>query len=121
MRTLLICFMGLVLLLIGCSQEVSYKLSAIHLDFPIPENAKLTDGKAENPNLEKYVKYKWKDADEIGSIPSSYLKVIKQNGWKERKEEQLGAVRFFEKDGTVVVVTTNDGFFNLAILNQKTK
>jgi hypothetical protein len=111
----------LVALLAGCSQEVSYKSSAIHSDFPIPKNAKLTEGKAKNPNIEKCVRYKWKDADEIGSITANYLKEIKNNGWKEREKELLGARRVFEKNGTVIWLTTHNGFFTLAKLKKDTE
>ncbi|WP_430510175.1 hypothetical protein [Gottfriedia solisilvae] len=91
MRLSLVYITFLLALLVGCSQETSYKSLATHSNFPIPENAKLTVGKAKNPNIEKYAKYKRKEADEIESIPAGYLKVIKSKGWVEHGEEQLGA------------------------------
>lgn len=118
MRVSLIYIIFLFALLVGCSQESSYKSLATHSNFPIPENAKLTKGKAKNSNIEKYLKYKWKDADEIWSIPSSYLKVIKNKGWEELEEERLGAVRFFEKNGTVIALSIHDGHFTLAKLKK---
>jgi hypothetical protein len=118
MRLTLIFLTFLLSLMAGCNQETTYKYSANHSNFPIPENAKITNGKAKNTNIEKYVKYKWKEAEEIRSIPDSYLKVIKENGWIEKEENQLGANRFFEKDGKVIALTTLDGFFTLAKLKK---
>lgn len=114
MRLFLVYITFLLALLVSCGQEISYKSLATHSNFPIPENVKLTVGKAENPNIEKYAKYKWKEADEIESIPASYLKVIKRKGWVESEEEQLGAARFFEKNKTVITLTIHDGFFTLS-------
>ncbi|MFD4707217.1 hypothetical protein ACFWM3_20440 [Gottfriedia sp. NPDC058432] len=121
MRLSLVYIMFLLALLVGCSQEISYKPLATHSNFPIPENAKVTKGKAKNPNIEKYVKYKWKEADETESIPASYLKVIKSKGWVEQEEDQLGAVRFFEKNDTVIALSTHDGFFTLSKMKNKTE
>jgi len=108
-------------LMAGCSNDISYKSLGTHSNFPIPENAKVTKGKAENPNIEKYVKYNWKEADEIGSIPTSYLKEIKSKGWVEHEEDQLGAVRFFEKNETVIALSTHDGFFTLSKVKNNTE
>lgn len=116
MRFSMIYIMFILVLMAGCSSEISYQPLGTHSNFPIPENAKLLNEKNKNPNIEKYVKYKWKEADEIRSIPPGYLKVIKSTGWKERKEEQLGAVRFFEKNKSIIALSTHDGFFTLSKL-----
>lgn len=111
----------IVILLVGCNKEITYKPLNSHSNFPIPKNAKVTKGNANNPNIEKYVKYKWKEADEIKSIPTSYLKEIKSKEWVELEEDQLGAVRFFEKNGTVVALSTHDGFITLSKMKKDTE
>ncbi len=116
MRLSNIYIMIILVLMAGCSNEISYQSLGTHSNFPIPENVKQLNGKAKNPNIEKYVKYKWKEAGEIRSIPPAYLKVIKSKGWEERKEEQLGTVRFFEKNETIIALSTHDGFFTLSKL-----
>lgn len=103
-------------LLGACSQQSSYKPSSINDDFPVPENAQLQEGEANNPKIEKYARYKWKKSNEIQSIPGDYLNEIDRNGWKERKEEQMGALRVFEKNGNIMWITTHDDFFTLSQL-----
>lgn len=100
----------------ACSQQSPYKPSSINPDFPVPEDARLQDGEAKNPKIEKYASYKWKKSNEIQSIPEAYVDKIERNGWQERTEEQMGALRVFEKDGKIIWMTTHDDFFTLAQL-----
>ncbi|WP_078410680.1 hypothetical protein [Priestia abyssalis] len=107
----------LIFFLLGaCGQQSFYKPSSINADFPVPEDARLQDGEAKNPKIEKYASYKWTKSNEIQSIPEAYLNEIERNGWKERKEEQMGALRVFEKNGNILWLTTHDDFFTLSQL-----
>lgn len=105
------------LLVCGCSSNANgFIPSKINSDFPVPASAKETEGQADNPNILKYQKYNYSKADEIGSINEDYLKAIKDSGWTELKEEQLGAVRFFEKEKQKIAISTHDGFFTLNVM-----
>lgn len=106
-------------LLGACAQQPVYKPSSINPDFPIPETARLQKKEAKNPKIEKFASYKWTKSNEIQSIPEVYLNEIERNGWKERKEEQMGALRVFEKNGNVIWLTTHDNFFTLSQLKKE--
>lgn len=109
-----------ILFLVGaCSQQSFYKPSSINADFPVPEDARLQEGEAKNPKIEKYASYKWTKSNEIQSIPEAYVDEIKRNGWQERTEEQMGALRVFEKDGSIIWITTHDDFFTLSQLKNE--
>lgn len=92
----------------GCAEKEFVSSEKVK-SFPIPTEAKAVKSKAENPNIGAYQKYKYPEADEIGSIDEDYLMSIKEAGWSELPEEQLGAVRFFEKEGEKVAVETHNG------------
>ena len=100
----------------ACGPQPSYKPSSINPDFPVPGDARLQDGEAKNPKIEKYAAYKWTKSNEIQSISAAYVDEIERNGWKERIEAQMGALRVFEKDGSIIWITTHDDFFTLAQL-----
>lgn len=103
----------------GGGKSSAVKPSALHPDFPVPQDAVLTKGEAGNPNIKKYARYNWKEADEISSIAEHYLKEIEAAGWIEKKDEQMGALRVFEKNGTVMWVTTHNGFFTVSELHNE--
>lgn len=107
----------ILLLIGGCSSNTNEFIpSTINSDFPVPASAKETEGQSGNPNILQYQKYNYSKADEISSIHEEYLKAIKNSGWTELKEEQLGAVRFFEKEKQKVAISTHDGFFTLNVM-----
>lgn len=101
------------------AESAAMKPSAIYPDFPVPKGAELTKGEAKNPNIKNYARYNWKEADEISSIAEHYLKEIEAAGWIEKSDEQMGALRVFEKNGTVIWVTTHNGFFTLSELHNE--
>ncbi|MCJ8013080.1 M56 family metallopeptidase [Paenibacillus sp. KQZ6P-2] len=96
------------------------KPSVVNPDFPVPNDAELTKGEAKNPNIKSYAKYIWNEADEIKSIPDHFLREIEASGWNEKKTEQMGAMRVFEKNGTIIWVTTHNGFITLSELKKVT-
>lgn len=94
--------------------------SVINPDFPVPNDAVLFKGGAKNPNIKNYAKYIWNEADETKSIPDQFLREIEASGWIEKKTEQMGAMRVFEKNGTVMWLTTHDGFITLSEFKKDT-
>lgn len=110
-----------VFLLFGCGKEgeISFKPSSVHSDFPVPEYAKLVEGEAANPQIDQYAKYEWEKAEEIESIHSDYFIKIIESGWEEKKDEQLGALRVFAKDDTIIWLITHNGYFSLSTLKNE--
>ncbi|PAQ12611.1 hypothetical protein CD798_18200 [Bacillaceae bacterium SAOS 7] len=110
-----------IFMLAGCSSSDSgFSTSSEIADFPIPTEAKKVkhDSQLKNTDIKKYQRYNYSKADEIGSIDESYLKEIKDTGWIELEEEQLGAIRFFEKEKRKVAIDTKDGYIILMELKQ---
>lgn len=48
------------------------------------------------------------------SIALIKLTAIKKAGWTELKDEQMGAVRFFQKDKVKVSLITHDNYISVA-------
>lgn len=98
----------------GCADKgTEFVSSETVKSFPIPAEAKAVKSKVGNPNIGAYQQYKYSAADEIASIDEDYLTAIREAGWSELPEEQLGAVRFFEKEGEKVAVETHNGSITL--------
>jgi hypothetical protein len=102
-------------MLFGC-QNSSYKGSDINPEFPIPFEATLISKKTENQKVKTTAEYKYAKADETNSINKGYLNKIEEWGWKEHKDEQLGGLRVFEKNGTIIHIITGQGYFSISEL-----
>ncbi|RAL21077.1 hypothetical protein [Thermoflavimicrobium daqui] len=102
----------------GCSNpnhaEAPFIHSSIDKEFPIPQHAKLAEGKANNPMIEKYAKYQLKNiGGEQGLYPSpEYLNEIKKWGWT--KEDQMGHLHVFKKGKKIIWLTIEKDEFTLS-------
>jgi len=103
MRNLIAIFLLLLLALAGCADK-GFETSEAVKDFPIPVGAKPVKSKATNPYVIAHQKYLHSGDNEPGGISKDYLKAIEEKGWSELKEEQIGAARFFTKDGRIVSI-----------------
>lgn len=101
----LIAFLVLVMfaLTIGCASSPKpvvineYKMSPVHEDFPVPEQALEREVTFRNPNIAEGAKY---ELENIGGEqglypPKAFLEGIRASGWTEIEEERLGHVHFF--------------------------
>lgn len=86
--------------------------------FPVPHEASSSDQITTNEAME-YVRYSLPGLKEEEGIPEPYLEAIKAWGWIEKKEEQLGSSRVFEKDELIVHLTIHDDYFIVMIPKEK--
>ncbi|WP_338780624.1 hypothetical protein [Metabacillus sp. FJAT-52054] len=94
---------GLIFILQGCSSNAhaeNFKQSSIESTFPIPADAK------EIKKKEDSAVYSLKGMKEEEGLPKAYLAKLEEDGWKESKSEQLGAMQTFKKDGKTIKVTS---------------
>ncbi|WP_054950644.1 hypothetical protein [Numidum massiliense] len=101
-----------VALLVSCSQSsidlTSFRGSEFDDEFPVPKSALIA--KKRNSHIE----YKLNGLTEENGLPDRYFKEIKKWGWEEQKEEQMGALQVFTKDGkTIEIITLTDHFILL--------
>lgn len=108
MKRSLILF-GIIFLLVACNNKIIYENSVLDTEFPVPKKARIIE------EQDDYVQYKWKNANELESIHHDYLQKIKEYGWQEVKEEQMGALRVFTKGGKVIHLTTHNGYFMISL------
>ncbi|SCW62154.1 hypothetical protein SAMN04487970_102135 [Paenibacillus tianmuensis] len=94
------------------SDNNSFVGSSIDEQFPVPAEARKSDVPFSKPGV-VYVRYNMKGIEEKESIPDFYANEIRKWGWKEDKEEQVGALRVFVKDGKTMNITTHTGYFTL--------
>ncbi|MBS2968105.1 hypothetical protein J9317_04965 [Metabacillus sp. KIGAM252] len=99
---------GLIFILQGCSSNAhaeNYKQSSIESTFPIPADAK------EVKKKEDSAVYSLKGLKEEEGLPKEYLAKLEEDGWKESKSEQMGAMQIFIKDGKAIkVISLTDRF-----------
>lgn len=79
--------------------SLSFKPSDVHPDFPIPARSE----KVEKPGAKKGWTFYEIRPSLTGSQFERYIREIEKWGWKERKEEQMGRLRVFEKDGKIML------------------
>ncbi len=86
---------------------------SLFADFPVPGYASqvgvITD--TANPNIRQGVKYELQSADgaQAGDPPKDYWEQLQAAGWSELKEDRIGHVQFFRKEGTTVAVELHEG------------
>ncbi len=130
MRKILITFLVPVMfaLMIGCASSPKpvvineYKMSSVHEDFPVPEQAVEREATFGNPNITEGAKY---ELENIGGEqglypPKAYLEKINASGWTEIEEERLGHVHFFKKDDAVVALEVQEDSIGVYELKQDT-
>ena len=128
MRRNLIAFLVLVMfaLTIGCASSPKpvvineYKMSSVHEDFPVPEQALEREATFGNPNIAEGAKY---ELENIGGEqglypPKAYLEEIRASGWTEIEEERLGHVHFFRKDDTKIALEIREDSIDVYELKQ---
>ncbi|ANY75368.1 hypothetical protein [Paenibacillus ihbetae] len=111
---------------IGCASSPKpvvindYKMSAVHDDFPVPEQAVEREAIFENPNIAKGVTYELENiGGEQGLYPPvSYLEQIQASGWIEIEEERLGHVHFFRKADTKIALEIREDSIDVYELKQ---
>lgn len=107
----------LFLCLVGCSSsnDVSYKKSGIHEDFPVPAKAKSSTVQFENIYIKTGEKYSLKNIGGKQGLypPTDYLEEINNWGWEELTEERMGHVQFFRKGNTIISIVFKEDYFEL--------
>lgn len=86
--------------------------------FPVPYEASAPDQTTTNEAMD-YVRYSLPGLKEEEGIPEPYLDAIEAWGWTEKKEEQVGSSRVFQKDELIVHLTIQDDFFIVMIPKEK--
>ncbi|WP_096186019.1 hypothetical protein [Evansella halocellulosilytica] len=114
---LFIQIISLLLLLIACtdkySEQVGYKPSQIHDQIPVPKNAEMINGEANNETIKESVFYKLnKIGGEQGLYPPlAYIEEIEEWGWEQLEEERMGGTfTFIKEDIKIWVIIDEDGF-----------
>lgn len=106
---------AIIFLLTACNSEITFEGSVIDEEFPVPTKAKVADkNEIENEEMEESVRYNWKHASEVDSIHNSYIQAITAYGWEERRGEEQGTLRIFEKGMKVISISTHYGYFILS-------
>ncbi|WDH80487.1 hypothetical protein PUW24_20510 [Paenibacillus urinalis] len=94
------------------NKNTLYIESNIQKGFPVPSNALKTESGSYNADL-LVERYELEGLKFENSIPEEYVNEIVKQGWKEIKEEQMGGMRVFSKDGEKVNIVTQNGFFQI--------
>lgn len=95
-------------------QESSpYLPSSIEPEFPVPKQAQKTNHQAKKAT-KKYVRYAYQNLTDP-KVRSTYFAEIKNWGWVEEKEEQMGSMHVFTKGEKQIQMTVHQTFFTLFI------
>ncbi|SEU31680.1 hypothetical protein [Paenibacillus sp. NFR01] len=86
--------------------------------FPVPKEANSSDRATTNVAMD-YVRYSLPGLKEKEGVPEPYLDAIEAWGWTEKKVEDAGVSRIFEKDGMVIHLTVHDGYFTVMVPKEK--
>lgn len=92
-----------------------YKKATINIDIPVPANSESSSAHFENSNVKKGEKYSLENiGGEQGLYPPvEYFEEIKNWGWEELKNEQMGHVHFFRKGDTIISIVIKEDYFHL--------
>ncbi|MBD2869263.1 hypothetical protein [Paenibacillus arenilitoris] len=108
---------------IGCAdadkpayeEGLGYKPSTVNEQFLIPVGAIQREAIFHNPNILRGAEYELADiGGEQGLYPPQrYFQDLEAAGWRERKDDRLGHVHFFERDNTVISVEIRQDSFTV--------
>ncbi|MCR6108940.1 hypothetical protein HXA35_01080 [Bacillus sp. A301a_S52] len=100
--------------------QVGYKASQIHDQMPVPKNAEITSGEANNQKIKESVFYKLNGIGGQQGLypPMSYIEKIEESGWKQLKEERMGGNFTFIKEETKIWVIIYENSFSIHILDE---
>ena len=106
------------LIMTGCvyeyTEEDGYRMAVINEGFPVPKNAYELKPEDCTSEIAKSAKYRLKGiGDEEGTPPEDYLQEIKEWGWTELEDEQVGHVHFFEKEGKIISLIIQENVFDV--------
>ncbi|SHE61188.1 hypothetical protein SAMN05444392_10262 [Seinonella peptonophila] len=87
--------------------------SSIDPEFPIPEGAKKSDKKSNDPQT-SYVRYDFTGLTDP-TKRQNYFEQIKKAGWTEHPDEQMGSMHIFTKGNKRLQVIIHDDYFTLSI------
>jgi|GEM_PF-6476714 len=89
----------------------AYIPSAIEPDFPVPKQAEKTNHRSKNPKI-RYVRYAFSGLMDL-SKRDQYFREIEKWGWRENKQEQMGAMHVFVKGEKRIQITIHPEFFTI--------
>ncbi|UTR16778.1 hypothetical protein MM221_09810 [Salipaludibacillus sp. LMS25] len=123
-RIIFLFILSLFIILGACANiyndQVGYKASQIHDQIPVPKNAEITSGEANNQKIKESVFYKLNGIGGQQGLypPMSYIEKIEEWGWKQLKEERLGGKFTFIKEETKIWVIIDEDSFSIHILDE---
>lgn len=93
--------------------DTAYKPSLIDATFPVPRLASKNKKKSKNPHM-PYLRYDYIDLDNPEKN-RAYFTYLKEVGWEEQTNEQMGRMHVFLKASKRIHMTIHNDYFTIFI------